>query len=101
MDDNDQTNQPTLTDIVPEEVRDRLAVVAAALAITPRQPARRGGFLDAIAGEQAPAAPSVTDALRIARFACDDHRDIAGVDQPDPLGVTAEDLLTHLTRKES
>lgn len=86
-------------EVVPEEVRQRLATVAMSLAITPPQSRRRGGLIGIVTGEQETTAPSITDALKIARFALDDYRSIEGVDQPDaPDGVTAEDLLEHFTR---
>lgn len=89
--------------LVPQEVRQRLAAVTVALGITPRRSVRRGGVIGAITGEQQGTSPSVTDALRIARFACDDYRQLDGVDQPDaPFdSVTAHDLLAHLTRKDA
>ena len=43
----------------------------------------------------------MTDALRIARFVCDDYRDVEGVDALGPDAVTAADLLAHLTRKDA
>lgn len=91
------------TDSIPEEAHGRLAVVAAALTITPGRPdrSRRGGLAGVFFGDPAEPSPSVTDALRIARFACDDYRDIDGVDALAPEAVTAADLLDHLTRKDA
>lgn len=63
----------------------RLDVVRHALALLPtRSTGSRGGFVGAIAGDtRREIGPDVTDALRIARFAADDHRDLPGVDAPE------------------
>lgn len=57
----------------------RLDVVEAALAMLPA-PAKRGGILEAFAGADAEQPERVEKALKIARFATEDHRDIPGVD---------------------
>lgn len=99
MNDDQQQEEPQPLEVVPEEVRQRLATVAMALAITPAQSRRRGGLVGLVTGEQESTGPSITDALRIARFAADDYRSIKGVDEPDaPDGVTAADMLEHFTR---
>lgn len=98
-DDQQQQEEAQPLEVAPREVRQRLATVAAALAITPARSTRRGGLVGFVTGEQESTGPSITDALKIARFAADDYRSLKGVDEPDaPVGVTAEDLLEHFTR---
>ena len=57
----------------------RLEVVRTALSMLPA-PGKRGGVLAAFAGEDAPQSDRVEKALKIARFAADEDRDIPGVD---------------------
>ena len=57
----------------------RLAVVRTALSMLPA-PGKRGGMLAAFAGEETPDPLRVENALKIARFAADEDRDIPGVD---------------------
>ncbi|MGP5483342.1 hypothetical protein ACTXMZ_10210 [Brachybacterium alimentarium] len=106
MSDNDQQPEKDTKaepfEVVPVEVRQRLAAFTFALGITPDKSVRRGGIVGMVTGEQQNTGPSITDALRIARFACDDYRDLAGVDAPDlQQGVTAHELLNHFTRKDA
>lgn len=58
----------------------RLAVVRSALSMLPA-PGKRGGMLAAFAGEETPDPLRVENALKIARFAADEHREIPGVDR--------------------
>lgn len=58
----------------------RLDVVATALGMLP-PPGKRGGMLAAFAGEETPDPLRVENALKIARFAADEDRDIPGVDR--------------------
>lgn len=58
---------------------ERLAVVVAALEIVPRGK-RTKGTPGLITGETTDASPSVTEALRVARFALDPYSDLPGVD---------------------
>ena len=57
----------------------RLGVVRTALSMLPA-PGKRGGMLAAFAGEETPDPLRVENALKIARFAADEDRDIPGVD---------------------
>ncbi len=57
----------------------RLEVVRSALGMLPA-PGKRGGMLAAFAGEETPDPLRVENALKIARFAADEDRDIPGVD---------------------
>lgn len=58
----------------------RLEVVKTALSMLPA-PGKRGGMLAAFAGEETPDPLRVENALKIARFAADEDRDIPGVDR--------------------
>ena len=58
----------------------RLEVVRTALSMLPA-PGKRGGMLAAFAGEETPDPLRVENALKIARFAADEDRDIPGVDR--------------------
>lgn len=58
----------------------RLGVVRTALSMLPA-PGKRGGMLAAFAGEETPDPLRVENALKIARFAADEDRDIPGVDR--------------------
>ena len=58
----------------------RLGVVRSALSMLPAA-GKRGGVLAAFAGEETPDPLRVENALKIARFAADEDRDIPGVDQ--------------------
>ena len=58
-------------------------MVAAAFDALPLRHEPVGGFA-ALTGKTRPAHPAVTDALRVARFALDTHRDLPGVDTPWP-----------------
>lgn len=57
----------------------RLKVVEQSLTLLP-EPGKRGGVLAAFAGEDVEQVDRVEKALKIARFAADEHRDIPGVD---------------------
>lgn len=63
----------------------RLDVVRHALAMLPtRSTGSRGGMVGKFAVDtRHEIGPDVTDALRIARFTADDHRDLPGVDVPE------------------
>jgi len=58
----------------------RLDVVVTALGMIPA-PGKRGGIAAAFAGEDIPQTDRVEKALKIARFAADEDRDIPGVDR--------------------
>ena len=58
----------------------RLGVVRTALSMLPA-PGKRGGLAAAFAGEEVADPLRVENALKIARFAADEDRDIPGVDQ--------------------
>lgn len=58
----------------------RLKVVEQSLTLIPT-PGKRGGILAAFAGEDVPQSDRVEKALKIARFAADEDRDIPGVDR--------------------
>ena len=58
----------------------RLDVVRTALGMLPA-PGKRGGMLAAFAGEETPDPLRVENALKIARFAADEDREIPGVDR--------------------
>ena len=58
----------------------RLGVVRTALSMLPA-PGKRGGVMAAFAGEETPDPLRVENALKIARFAADEDRDIPGVDR--------------------
>ena len=58
----------------------RLEVVLTALSMLP-PPGKRGGMLAAFAGEEIEDPLRVENALKIARFAADEDRDIPGVDR--------------------
>lgn len=58
----------------------RLAVAEQALTMVPA-PAKRGGVLSAFAGEEVDQPDRIEKALKIARFAADEDRDIPGVDR--------------------
>lgn len=60
---------------------ERVRVVAAAFDALPLRHEPAGAF-GTFTGKTRPAHPAVTDALRVARFALDTHRDLPGVDTP-------------------